>query len=51
MLEKAVGKSSYRDEFAMGYINGPCYPDLMTKVRLNKDSLPTLIAYQPSTAQ
>ena len=50
MLEKAYSKSNYRNEIAIGWINGPCFPEVMARVRLVKEALPTLIAYQQSSS-
>ena len=50
MLEKVYSKSNYKNEIAIGWINGPCFPEVMSRVRLVKEALPTLIAYQQSTS-
>jgi len=51
MLEKVYSKSNYKNEIAIGWINGPCFPEVMSRVRLAKEALPTLIAYQQTTSQ
>lgn len=50
MLEKVYSKSTFKNNIAIGWINGPCFPEILSRVRLVKEALPTLIAYQQSTS-
>lgn len=50
MLEKVYSKSNYQNEIGIGWMNGPCFPEVLARVRLVKEALPTLIAYQHSSS-